>query len=703
MGAGRATSLVVLGLVATCSGSDLTSQTTEPVTTETTPSDTAPPGAPTGPVAPPVRHPATERPIYFVMPDRFENGDPSNDTGGVDPGAGPLVHGHEPTDIGFHHGGDLAGLTARLPYIAELGMGAIWITPPFTNRYVQGDGTLEGSSSSYHGYWQIDWSSVDPHLGTDEEMIEFVDAAHELGLHVYFDIVVNHTGDVITYEPLPGETEPSFVYRSTANEPYTPTFADPADATVKWPDWLNDTSNYHNRGNSTFQGESSLFGDFFGLDDLATELPVVVDGMIELYGDVIERYDVDGFRIDTMKHVDVDFWEEFAPAIRERAAELGKPDFFMFGEVFSTDPILTSTYTNAGVPATLDFIVAGGIDRYVAEGGTGEIFAQAFDDDDWFTDADKNASMQVGFYGNHDEGRMGHLLDRADPGADDERLLARARLANDLLFLTRGVPVVYYGDEQGFTGTGGDRLARQSMFPAVAPDYVDDVGIGSDVTPAEDNFDPTHPLYTHIAELAAFREEHPTLVTGAQIVHDVDGPLFAFSRVDRTERVEYVVVTNSNPSLAAPARIDVLSDDADFEVLRGEVTGPIPTDENGEILVEVAPLSTVVVRATSPLPAPSEATHVTIVRPDDGAEVPTPRYRIEAELDDDRFAEVTFAVRDGDRSPVVLGVDDAAPYRIYWDTTPFPDGSTVDLIATVDDGSGSPRSDTVSVTLGDRS
>lgn len=216
-----------------------------------------------GPVAAPIRHPATARPIYFVLPDRFDNGDPTNDTAGLD--GGPLDHGFDPTDRGFHHGGDLAGLTARLDYLEGLGIGAIWLTPPFTNRFVQGDGTQAGSSSSYHGYWQIDWSRVDPHLGTDAEMVAFIEAAHARDIHVYFDIVINHTGDVITY------AEDSSSYRPTTAEPwldadgepfdpgelaangtpfpdldvatsfpYTPTFADPADAEAKWPEWLND-------------------------------------------------------------------------------------------------------------------------------------------------------------------------------------------------------------------------------------------------------------------------------------------------------------------------------------------------------------------------------------------------------------------------------------------------------------------------------
>ena len=279
------------------------------------------------------------------MTDRFENGDPTT-TRGIH--GGPLDHGFLPEDPGFHHGGDLAGLTDRLDYIAGLGVGAIWITPPFTNRTVQGNGTVEGSSSAYHGYWQIDLDRIDPHLGSEEDMHALIAAAHDAGLAVYFDIVVNHTGDVIRYaedssayiaqqaaRTSPPTAPPSTRPRSPADDfpeldpdvsfPYTPVFADAADAEAKSPDWLNDVTLYHNRGDSTFTGESSLYGDFFGLDDLFTEHPAVVEGMTELYADVIRRYDIDGFRIDTVKHVDRGFWEHFAPRIAEVAAEAG-PD-----------------------------------------------------------------------------------------------------------------------------------------------------------------------------------------------------------------------------------------------------------------------------------------------------------------------------------------------------------------------------------------
>lgn len=652
----KATALAVALLMAACTPSDQASTTTTAAAVSTTAAPittTAAVDQSLGPVAAPVRHPAASRPIYFVMPDRFANGDPGNDTGGID--GDPLDHGFLPDNRAYHHGGDLVGLTAKLQYLAGLGVGAIWITPPFTNNFVQGDGTIEGSSSSYHGYWQIDWTRVDPHLGTEADMQAFIAAAHDLGIDVYFDIVINHTGDVIKY------AEDSYVYFSQRAEPYltadgepfdpaalgdqpfpaldpavsfpyTPTFAEPADATVKAPDWLDDVTLYHNRGDSTFQGESSLYGDFFGLDDLFTEHPRVREGMTELYADVIRRYGIDGFRVDTMKHVDSAFWAHFAPRILEAAAEAGRPDFFFFGEVFSEDPIQQSAYVNLGVPATLDFILAAGLDRYVAQGSSAEVLAQAFDQDDWFTDVDGNAYQQVTFFGNHDMGRMGLQIDRANPSADDEALLARMRLGFDLLFTSRGVPTVYYGDEQGFVGDGGDQLARQDMFASVVPEYVDDDNIGTDATPADDNFDPSHPLYQWIAGLSDLRSQHPALVAGAQYGHLAEGPLFAFSRIDRVERVEYVVVAN-NSTLTVPARFQVLSADTEFDRLRPEGPGSIMSDAAGEMLVEVPPLSTVVLRARTPLPIPDAEPVVTIVRPS-GSEIPTYRYRVEAELGD---------------------------------------------------------------------
>ena len=160
----------------------------------------------------PAREAAQDDVFYFVMPDRFDNGDPGNDAGG-DLSGDRLVNGLDPSDTGFYHGGDLAGLTARLPYLDGLGVTAVWLTPQFTNRWVQDDGSPGGLSAGYHGYWQTDYSSIDPHFGTNAEMQAFVAAAHASGIDVYFDIVANHTGDVITYEE--GD-HPSYISKSDA-------------------------------------------------------------------------------------------------------------------------------------------------------------------------------------------------------------------------------------------------------------------------------------------------------------------------------------------------------------------------------------------------------------------------------------------------------------------------------------------------------
>src|SRR6266404_3976664 len=137
--------------------------------------------------------------IYFLLADRFENGDPSNDRGRL---AGDRLHsGYDPTDKGFYHGGDLAGVIRRLDYIQSLGATALWLAPVFVNQPVQGPAGYE--SAAYHGYWITDFTRVDPHLGDNAELSRLIAAAHARGLKVYLDIVVNHTADIIRYRECP--------------------------------------------------------------------------------------------------------------------------------------------------------------------------------------------------------------------------------------------------------------------------------------------------------------------------------------------------------------------------------------------------------------------------------------------------------------------------------------------------------------------
>ncbi len=209
-------------------------------------------------------------------------------------------------------------------------------------------------------------------------------------------------------------------------------------------------------------------------------------------------------------------------------------------------------------------------------------------------------------------------------------------------------------------------------------------------------------MYKHIEKLNRLRADHPALTVGAQVTRHAEGPVLAFSRVDRSARIEYVIVTNANGSLTVPARFDTLSRSTTFTSVYG-VDMSVAADAEGEILVEMPPLSTVVLRAEQPLATPNEVAQVAVVRPESGQVIPTPRYRLQAEVGEDVvYGEVTFAVAVDGEAPVVVGVDDAPPYRVYWDTTGVPDGAAVEVLATLADGSGRLTGDRVPAVMGAR-
>lgn len=673
----------------------------------------------------PVRTPAGEQIFYFAMTDRFANGDPANDRGGS-PSSDPLVHGYLPTDKGYYHGGDLAGLMSKLDYLEDLGVTAVWLSPPFTNRWVQGDGTIAGSSAGYHGYWQLDFTQIDPHFGTNQEMKDLVDAAHARGMKVFFDIILNHTADVISYE------EGQFTYRNKADFPYrdasgaafddrdyvgtgtfppldpavsfpyTPVFRNPGDETAKTPAWLNNPIYYHNRGDSTFVGESSLYGDFIGLDDLFTEHPDVVNGLIEIHKNIITEFRVDGFRVDTVKHANDELWEAFVPEILNHAASLGIDDFFLFGEVFDGNPAFTSHYsTNLPFPAVLDFGFDGAVKSFASASQSTNNLRDFFASDDYYTDADSNVYQLVKFAGNHDIGRLGHDIDISNPGASDEERLARVELAYGLMFTTRGAPLIYYGDEQGFTGDGGDKDARQDMFPSQVASYNDDDLIGTDRTTADDNFDPTHPLYQTFSQLAGLRKAHPALAQGAQIhrYSTAGAGIYAFSRVERGEGVEYLIALNNSESQAT-ANIQTGTPGTLFAAIYPDDAADLTSSADGTVTVVLQGLDFAIYRAEDLMPLPDAAPGISMTAPAPNAEV-TGRFEVGAALTGSDYAEVTFAVSvdGGDYTPV--GTDDNAPYRIFYDASGLPAGTSLTFKAIVRDLAGNLNASKVSVVVGE--
>ncbi len=660
-----------------------------------------------------LRSPVTDENFYFVMADRFENGDTSNDTGGL--GDDPLVSGFDPTAKGFYNGGDLAGLRQRLDYIQGLGTTSIWLTPSFKNKAVQLE---DGPSAGYHGYWITDFTQIDPHLGTNAELAALVNAAHARGMKVYFDIITNHTADVIGYEEgarQPYVSKDVAPYRTASGEvfddrdyagtdsfpaldpslsfPYTPVL-DADETDLKVPGWLNDLTLYHNRGDTTFVGENSQYGDFFGLDDLFTENHRVVDGMIDIYETWVQDVGIDGFRIDTMKHVNDEFWQKFGPEVLDYARSHGKPEFFMFGEVAldgsdAAAKSFTSHYTTHDeMQAVLDFPFQDAARNFASRGQGNSQLATFFANDDWYTDADSNAYQLPTFLGNHDMGRIGHFVSSDNPDADDEELVARDRLAHELMYFSRGNPVVYYGDEQGFTGSGGDQVARQTMFASQVPDYLDDDLLGTAATHAQDNFVTSHPLYRTISDLAAVTRRHPALRDGAQQVRyaSTDAGLVAFSRIDRRHQREYVVALN-NSEEPATAAIPTYVRNRTFKRVYGVGPRSVKTRSDRTLGLTVPPLSAVVYKLNGRIPRSKSAPDVSL---DSVAPAAESRGRMEivADVDGSSFYEVTFQAKVGNGSWQPIGTDDNAPYRVYHDVAGLDPGTPLRYRAIVLDNSG---------------
>ncbi|MCU6452783.1 alpha-amylase [Sphingomonas sp. A2-49] len=559
--------------------------------------------------------------IYFLLPDRFENGDPANDRGGLKGDA--AVTGFDPAAKGFYHGGDLKGLTRRLDYIQALGATALWVGPVFRNKPVQGGAGHR--SAGYHGYWITDFTRVNPHLGTNADFAALVTAAHARGMKVYMDIIVNHTADVIQYRECVGQRE--CPYRSRADYPYqrqggvagkainpgflgdevrtganfatltrsdyayTP-FVPAGERNVKVPAWLNDPIYYHNRGDTTYRNESSTMGDFVGLDDLMTENPRVLAGMIDIFGGWIDRYGIDGFRIDTARHVDPAFWTQFVPAMQARAAAKGIPNFHVFGEVSDHEvrPAVLAQHTIVDkLPAVLDFAFRQAVVETVAGTRGTDAFEALFDGDALYAKGFDTAVQLPTFTGNHDDGRFATFVRKAFPQASDAEVTARVMLSNAMLLTLRGVPTIYSGDEQGFVSDGNDQDAREDMFASKVASYNDNRLLGTTTTTAVSHFGTDNPLFRAIAALTRLRVATPALTRGRQVLRARDEApgLLAISRFDPASGAEILLAFNTSTApLTRQVEIGVGATAAD--TLAG--TGCTAVAAPGSLTVTLPPL-----------------------------------------------------------------------------------------------------------------
>jgi glycosidase len=638
-----------------------------------------------------VRSPRQDEIVYFLLPDRFNSGNPSR----LESGASP-ENGFDPANPDFFHGGDLQGIALKLDYLRDLGVTSIWMTPIFRNLAVQKYGDGIGPKAGYHGYWILDFTDVDSHFGSKADLQHLITDAKQRGIGTILDIVVNHTADVIqpkngvhAYQykfskPYLDAHGKPFDDRDYINRedfpaldpdisfPVPPTFLSEKDRTIKSPDWLNDPTVYHNRGECSTGGESAEYGDVSGLDDLFTEQPRVVRGMIDIYTDWIKNFDIVGFRLDTVKHVNKEFWQRFIPAIQEAAQNSGRKDFFIFGEVYDYDPAFLSEFVHrASMRSVLDFGFQRAVRGFAAGTDAPAKLAEFFAKDSYYTTQSVNAYGLVTFLGNHDIGRIGYFLCNDVPNASDEELVARDILAHAVLFFTRGIPAMYYGDEQGFTGKGGDVASREDMFGSKVPDYAQEKRIGGGDGRAS-AFNEDHPLFRAVRAMISVRKKNPTLQGGIQIVrYAEDKPgIFAVSRIDQKRREEMLVLFN-NSAETHKANIKVFSSAGNWERVfdsgaKGTSFGPGP---DNELSVELAPWSTLVLRNPQPIEAGTEQPGELHLEANRNSEVEE-RWEIKAEPTSERVMSVAFGVRaKGETNYKFLGTADSPPYRVFptWD------------------------------------
>ncbi|MDP2007921.1 MAG: alpha-amylase family glycosyl hydrolase [Rubrivivax sp.] len=434
--------------------------------------------------------------LYFVLTDRFADGDPRNN----DQGAGE----YRPGDNNRYQGGDLAGLVQRLDYIRGLGVSGLWITPPVANQWL----APGGDSAGYHGYWAEHFMQVDRHLGSLDDYRRLSDALHRRGMVLVQDIVVNHTGNYFGYgadwtaaDPLRGYQP--YTATPPVARPSQPPFDlnDPRDLAARQAGiyhWTPDVRDY------TDAQQEERF-QMSGLDDLATGNPVVRRALRRSYGHWIDEVGVDAFRVDTAFYVPPDYFADFlhakdplAPGVLEVARRTGRRQFHVFGEGFGIDRPGEDTQARKIegymrgpkgkplLPGMLNFPLYGGLGDAFARGRPP---AELGDRITRMLRVHAQPHRMPSFVDNHD-------VDRFLAGGN-EAGLQQALLA---LMTLPGIPVLYYGTEQGFTAP------RAAMFAA---------GAGSG---GRDHYDTAAPLYRAVAELTALRRAHRVFSRGLPTV-----------------------------------------------------------------------------------------------------------------------------------------------------------------------------------------
>ena len=486
--------------------------------------------------------------IYLIMPDRFANGDPTNDEPVEAPGW------HDRANPRAYHGGDLRGIQNHLPYLKELGVTALWLTPIVKN----------GAPQDYHGYGAVDLYAIDPHLGSLKDYQDLVATAHKAGMKILFDAVPNHVGPRhpwVANPPLPDWFHGTKQHHLDSSSPFKATFYGKPGGQTVTNDLFEALIDPHG---PAWMKQNLTEGWFFGiLPDLNTENPMVEEYLLQNSQWWAEISGLDGYRVDTFPYVGRKFWAHWHAGLRRPY-----PNLTTIGEVFHPDPSVTSFFVggvrrydgiDSGLSTVFDFPMYFTLrDVLLRNAPVGRI-ADVLRHDELYV----HPELLVPFFANHDVPRFASA-ESSSP--------AKLKLAFGLTLTLCGIPELYYGDEIGMPG--GDDPDNRRDFPGGW------IGDSNDAFTKSGRTREQQEIFSYVQELLRVRREHAAL-RGGQLWHLAsDETSYVFLRESEEERV---VVAFNNADNTREMRISLAStpmqNAAQLSILFGEAKGDLAGSE----------------------------------------------------------------------------------------------------------------------------
>jgi glycosidase len=552
--------------------------------------------------------------LYFLFVDRFSDGReherPLLDRRHARAARGDGFRWAAWADSGGNRwqGGNLRGVVSKLDYLERLGITALWLSPVFKQR---------GHENSYHGYAIQDFLDIDPHFGDRADLVELVSRAHERGMRVLLDVVFQHSGNNWLY-PLETPGGPHEPVYTTGRYPFgawrgldgQPVAAIRTSEDGVWPVELQDPERYTRAGfGNLATGDINdpdaehKRSDFYALRDFAMGNRGVLDDLAKCFKYWIALADVDGFRLDTLKHVSLAEARAFCGTLKEFAANIGKHNFFLVGEVAGGDSTADRylDVLQAELNAALDIgetrLALGNVAKGLAHPSS---YFDGFDPGLAIMGSHRNlGTKHVSVCDDHDH-VFGPKLRFSSDAASEHQVVA----AIALQLFTLGIPCVYYGTEQAFAGPepserkwlpfwgDGDRYLREAMFgplhpresgrAGLSPESVDGdlPGFGPFGTAGRHCFDEGHPVFVRTKAMLAVRAAFPSLRHGRQYLRSAAiagapfapvgaGEILPWSRILDDEEALCVVNTHGLQNRGGDVIVDASMNahDAEFRVI----------------------------------------------------------------------------------------------------------------------------------------